>query len=117
MAGEIKNTTTINYSKGGSIEKITLSETIDVSGNHFVRESKAASTSDGTLPLGGVTTPGEFYFYNKDATNYILIGADGSSYPIKLKPAEAARGRWNGAAVHFKSGAGTPVLDYFIADD
>ena len=117
MSQEIKTTTQISYLKNNVTEKITFATSVDVSGSGMVRLTKAAATGDATLALGGITTIGQFYFHNCDDTNNILIGADGSSYPLELKPGEDARGRWNGAAVHFKSNAGTPLLEYFLSDD
>lgn len=72
----------------------------------------SVATSDASLAKGGVSTIGYVYLRNLDATNYILIGADGTNYPIKLKPGEQAAFPWNDTNVHAKANTAACNLQY-----
>jgi hypothetical protein len=49
--------------------------------------------------------------------NVILIGADGSSYPNRLKGGEPGFVRWNGAAIHAKANTVAADLEYLLLPD
>lgn len=49
--------------------------------------------------------------------NVILLGADGSSYPNKLKGGEFSVVRWNGAAIHAKANTIAADLEYILISD
>jgi hypothetical protein len=49
--------------------------------------------------------------------NVILLGADGSSYPIKLKGEDFALLRFNGAAAHAKANTIASKLEYILISD
>lgn len=49
--------------------------------------------------------------------NVILLGADGSSYPNKLKGGEFSVTRWNGAAIHGKANTIATDLESILISD
>lgn len=100
----------------GAARSLSLSKTTVPTGGDYVSGTVATSTSDGTIALGAVGTPGTVNVINRDATNSIDIGSDGTLYPIRLAPGVGASIPWNAAAVHHKSTAATPVLEYFITE-
>jgi hypothetical protein len=91
--------------------------TVTGSGGHHMLDEVVLSTSDSNLSKGNVGTIGRFFAKNLDVTNNILIGSDGTLYPIMLKPGEWISGRWNAAAFHAKSAAGAPKLKYLLVED
>ena len=108
----------ITFIKGSS--NVTLPakvNSITVSGKHYVRKTQTIGTTDETLDLGDIGTIGVVVLTNQDATNYILIGPDGSSYPIRLKPGEGFPFRWNGAAIHAKANSAPCDLEQLIVED
>ena len=44
------------------------------------------ATSETSVALTGITTPGVAIIYNLDATNYCEVGTTTTDYPIKLRP-------------------------------
>lgn len=88
-----------------------------VSGTVPIRSTASIGTGDETLALGDITTIGWIYIRNTDSTNYVTIGPDGSSYPIKLKPNEWMIGRWNAAAIHAKANTAACVIEYLLLPD
>ncbi len=88
-----------------------------VSGTHAIGSFQSIGTGDETLGLGDVATIGYVFLKNTNDTNFITIGPDGSSYPIKLKPGEFAVTRWNAAAIHAKADTATCILQYMIIED
>ena len=98
---------------------INVAETVfvTVSGVHAVHASQNIGTGDETLDIAAVGTIGFVYFKNLDDTNFILIGEDGSSYPIKLMPGEIAVMRWSAAAIHAKSDTAACDLEYAVIED
>jgi hypothetical protein len=113
---EIRLQTQFTFNKNNVSESINNTVSVTVTGNNMIHQTKAAATTDATLPLGAIATLGQCYFKNTDNTNNILIGIDGTTYPIQLSPGEDARCRINGSAIHFKSNAGTPLLEYLLAE-
>jgi hypothetical protein len=93
--------------------------TVTGSGGHHMLDEVTLSTSDTNLSKGNVGTIGRFFAKNLSATvgENILIGSDGTLYPIMLKPGEWISGRWNAAAFHAKAAAGTPKLKYMLVED
>ncbi len=118
MANELRlNLGNFSFTKGtASASAPGQSLGVTVSGTHFIGNSQSIGTGDETLALGDVATNGYVFFKNTDPTNFIIIGADGSSYPIKLKPGEFAVMRWNGAAIHAKADTATCILQYTIIE-
>ena len=67
-----------------------------------------ATTADATLGTTLVSTIGWVVLVNLDNTNSVLVGANGTDYPILISPGQAFAAKWNAAAIHYKASAGTP---------
>ncbi len=119
MAGELRiNLSSFTFSKGTANATTPLqSVAVTVSGTHSSSGNQSIGTGDETLALVDVSTIGYVFLKNTDATNFITVGPDGSSYPLKLKPGEFAIVRWNGAAIHAKADTATCILQYMIIED
>ncbi len=118
MANELRiNLTTFNFAKGTASAN-TQPQTIGVtvSGTHSSSGNQSIGTGDETVALVDVSTIGYVFLKNTDATNFMTIGPDGSSYPIKLAPGEFAVVRWNAAAIHAKADTATCILQYMIIE-
>lgn len=115
MASELLLQASLKFSKGGALFETNFPSTyFDVSGSVGNKQVQAIGTSDEVLPLGDVATIGYVMLKNLDATNYILVGSDGTLYPIRLKPGEVALMRWNEAAIHAKANTAICNLEYTI---
>jgi hypothetical protein len=121
MANELTvNLASIGYLKGTVAINITPSPSplvINVTGLHSVHDTVALTTSDLVLSKGNIVTIGLVYLKNLDLTNVIQISDDGTVYALSLKPGEYFYFRWNAAAVHAKSVAGSPQLEYAMIED
>jgi hypothetical protein len=119
MANELTiNLPTITYIKSPFSESLAPGVLqVTVNGKQVVHGSIGLSTADLTLNKGNIGTYGYIYFRNQDNTNNVQIGSDGTLFGQMLKPGEAAVVRWNAAAVHAKSVAGAPILEYWAVED
>ena len=117
MSQEIRNTTTFAYNKNGATRGRTGVTTVqDATGNAVVDDVQSIGTSDETLDKGDIGTIGFLYAKNLDALHYIDIGADGSTYPIRLQPGVDCRTPWNSSAVHAKANTAACLLDYVVIE-
>lgn len=115
MAQEIQASGALSFIKGGANLSASFSNTyFDAAGSAGVKNVASIGTSDETLALGDVSTIGWVYAKNLDATNFILLSADGTLYNIKLKPGEFFIGRWNGAAIHAKADTAACLMESLI---
>jgi hypothetical protein len=119
MASELTiNIPSITYVKAPFSEQLTPGILlITVTGKQVSHGSIGLSTSDTTLNKGNIGTLGYVYFKNLDAVNNVTIGSDGTLFNLTLKPGEFGVIRWNAAAIHAKSAAGTPLLEYWMVED
>lgn len=123
MADELTISSSIRFVKGTAPNTLTISRSsasqrVTVSGMTGIQNVVSIGTSDEELSLGDIGTIGYCWFKNLDATNYLTIGPDGASYPIKLKAGETAGPlRWNGAAIHALANTGACVLEYILVPD
>jgi hypothetical protein len=118
MANEITiNLSSITYVKDVYSDTITPGTLqISVTGKHAIHDDVVLSTIDLSLAKGNIGTIGFFYVKNKDNTNNVLIGTDGTNFPFILIPGSAMFGYINGAALHAKSAAGAPLLEYYLVE-
>src|SRR5438046_8579315 len=117
MAAELSLTIDASQTKNGVTFGLSFTGTVDVSGNTPISEVKSIATTDTSLDLGGISTPGYLIAKNLDVTNYITLGGDGTNYFDKLKPGEFMVKRWNGAAVHAKANSAACLLQYLLIPD
>jgi hypothetical protein len=117
MAKELQIAASVNFNKGGAQVGRRWSSKIDVAGSVGLHNTKTIATSDTTLPIEEIGTIGYVAFHNLDATNYVDIGPDGSSYPIRLMPGEFSGPiHWNAAAVHCKANTASCKLEYVAVE-
>lgn len=118
MANELTITTSLTFVKGNAqTTRNSGSASVTVSGTAYTTGVQSIGTSDETLSLDEIVTPGYLLLHNLNATNFILVGADGSSYPVKLKAGEWGMFRFNGAAIHAKADTGACLLEYYLISD
>lgn len=128
MANEIQLTVAMQVTKGLlQYSQIPGTSLFDMSGTKSAGGAQTAATGNGVaIDLGTltVTTLGYAYFRNTSSTagEVILIGTGTSSFVpfIELGPREFCVFRFNstgsGVTPTFKSSAGTPTLQYWIAE-
>lgn len=117
MANEINTSTNLTFSKNGSPPvQWSTSGNVTVAGSYYSNGIVSIGTADESLPLADVGTIGFVCIKNLDATNFVLIGADGTNYPLKLLPGEECKTRWNGAAVHAKADTAACKVAYLIVE-
>ena len=117
MANEIAYSFTLSFSKSGAGDSKAVSGNVNVSGTDYVRGVQAVGTSDETISLVDVGTPGWCYLKNLDATNYVEAGSDGTNYFVKMKAGESAFFRVASAAVHVKANTASCNVEYMIIED
>lgn len=107
----------MQFAKGGATLARTFTTLISVYGSACFSNVQVVNTTDTTLDLGGIGTIGYVIFNNLDGANFIDIGADGSSYPIRLqKGTQSGPLSWNGAAIHAKADTASCKLQYDIVE-
>jgi len=120
MAGELRTSlNTFRFVKDGSdVSLPPVLVNFDVAGENYVRRTQLIDITDTPLDLGDISTPGYLFAWNFDTGNFVTIGEDGSSYPVKLKPNFG----WgvlcfNGAAIHAIADTAPCIIEYFLIDD
>jgi len=111
MADELTATARIQYAKGNELADWKATITATVTGTGYVDEVVTIGTTDETLAFGdiGSANIGWYQITNLDATNYVLVGFDGSTYPHKLTDGTTTakgghvQGFNNGATIHAKA--------------
>jgi hypothetical protein len=117
MANELKNSGSCKFSKNGAIFDIVSGSQHDVTGENAIKATKQLTTTDVTLDKGYIGTIGRVFILNLDTTNAVLVGVNGTDYPIKVKPSSHAQWDANAADVHAKSAAGTPDIEYLLIEE
>src|ERR1043166_6864209 len=114
---ELSLKTVLTYSKNNASVARSISSQFVVSASPLSQGVQNIPTTDATLDLNAIGTIGYVYVRNLDATNYIIIGSDGSAYPLKLKAGEWAVFRWNAAAIHVKANTAACDVEYSAFSD
>lgn len=119
MANELQVAGSISFTPttGATLAEDFARAYLTVSGVSGIGNIISVGTGDESLALGDISTIGWVYARNLDATNYILLSADGTLYNIKMKAGEFFLGRWNGAAIHAKANTGACNMKYLIIPD
>lgn len=118
MANELTLSFSLALAKGGAVAaRSSGTKLVTVSGTAYVANIPSIGTADEVLALGDVATNGYILLHNLDATNFITLGADGSSYPIKVLAGEWSLLRWNGAAIHAKADTAACLLEYYLVSN
>lgn len=113
MSNEGSYSAAITFNNGGEHVALSSSGNISPSEVKGIAIDGTADTVDGTVALSGLTAFGTVMILNRDESNYITVGPDGSSYPIKISAGRTAGPiEWNAAAMHIK--AHTAACDYTV---
>ena len=119
MANELTLNLSVSFSKGLASAFKGINQFVDVAGSNYVTGTLATSTSDATIDDGDIGTLGWVVLLNLSTTasENILVGDDGTNYPVIMEPGEPAIFRCNGGTVHVKSSTGTPSVEYLLIED
>ena len=108
MASEISFSAQLNYSKNGASLSSQCSTVATVAGVKYADVMQAITTAGVTVTFGTVGTVGVFMLQNIDPTNYVDVGFDGSTYPIRLAAVSGTQGGFiiapnNGSTIYAKA--------------
>jgi hypothetical protein len=94
MANEITITASLSFNKplvtNGTVGKSVNNLQINVSGTVYHEGAMLVPTSETTIPIGSLTTPGWAVITNLDPTNYVQIYCVTGQKGVKLLPGETA---------------------------
>ena len=117
MANELSISIAFAETKNGVTFSKSFTKTVTITGDNPIAKVQSVATSDTTVDIGGIGTPGYFVAKNLDATNYVTLGTDGTNYFDQLKAGEIMVKRWNGAAIHAKANTAACLLEYLLLPD
>ena len=108
MASELSFSAQLNYAKNSAALSTQCSVTVDVAGIKYADVVQAIATTNTTVVFGDVGTVGVFMLQNIDYTNYIDIGFNGTTYPIRLAAVSGSQGGFmiapnNGSTIYAKA--------------
>lgn len=116
---------TLSSLSGGNYNNVAWAA-VDGADSYDIYRTSAGGTPSSTGKIGNtVSLTFDDIGYAGDAStapatgvdNVILLGADGSSYPNKLKGEEFSVVRHNGAAIHAKANTIATDLEYILISD
>lgn len=85
MSNELNAVASLNFNKGGANLGVANQNATDISGSLYADVIRLVPTSPTVITFGNITGVGWFMVQNLDNTNYVDIGFDGSTWPIRLK--------------------------------
>jgi len=91
MANELTTSVVLEYEKGAASFAVTEEVTVTVTGTLYCDLSQSIATSSTAVDFGTVGTPG-WVFIQNIGTNYVEIGFDTTTWPIKLSAGTATAG-------------------------
>lgn len=118
MAGELTITGSVSFLKDLAEFKSRATSKLDVAGQNGIQFVKQMSDVDYTFDKGAIGTIGRVFVKNLDADNEVWIGANGSDYPIKIKPLSFISMDWNASDVHGVCDTGlTAYIEATLTED
>lgn len=118
MAGELTVTSSVSFLKDGAEFKSRGSARLDVAGQNGIKFVKQMTDVDYTFDKGAIGTIGRVFVANLDADNEVWIGANGSDYPLKIKPLSHISTDWNAADIHGVCDTGlTAYIEATLTED
>lgn len=108
MASELSFSAQLNYAKNSAALSTQCSVTVDVAGIKYADVLQAITTGGSTVTFGTIGTVGVFMLQNIDYTNYIDIGFDGATYPVRLAAVSGSQGGFmiapnNGSTIYARA--------------
>lgn len=95
MAKEITLSGGLSFKKGAMTAKLSVSDTRDMAGTHYIQRVDEIGASEETVSKGDIVTLGYVAFKNVGETGVIQIGGTTGVYAIKLDPGEGIAGvKW-----------------------
>ena len=95
MANEAQANASLNFSKSGAVLAGAAGTATTVAGTKCANVTQLIPTASTVVVFGAITAVGWFIIQNLDNTNYVDIGFDNSTWPIRLK-ADANAGNAGG---------------------
>ena len=108
MASEISFSASLSYAKSGTSLNRQCSTTLDVAGLKYADVVQTIATGGSTVTFGTVGTVGVFMLQNIDPANYVDVGFDGSTYPVRLAAVSGTQGGFiiapnNGSTIYARA--------------
>ena len=108
MASEISFSAQLNYSKSGASLSSQCSTVATVAGVKYADVMQTITTAGSTVTFGTVGTVGVFMLQNIDPTNYVDVGFDGTTYPVRLAAVSGTQGGFiiapnNGSTIYARA--------------
>jgi hypothetical protein len=121
MANEITVSLSLEFSKGGSSDKMRkMGQQFTLSGTDYIHKTQIVGTSEEAIVIGEIGTPGWCFFRNLDDTNYVSIrAATGATSTVELKAGESCCFRLaRGATAPFAiANTSSVTIEYLILED
>lgn len=113
-AADFNGQVSFNFNKSNSTLQASEQISANTTSVFFMSAVKSIGTADVTVATGDLPSIGFVMLRNlaatsTNATPTLLIGPDGSSYPLALKAGESALFRWNQPALHLKADTNLPL--------
>jgi hypothetical protein len=119
MANELNLNLVFSVSNSG----LAMSQQVGAQYNQSTAATSASvatvGTTESTISLAGITTPGFLYLKNMDSTSYVDVGRASGSYFVRVKPGEVALFRLQPAVITLyviASGASVLLYHWLLAD-
>lgn len=121
MANEITYQINLLLKNGSLADQFASGSLVANQSSAFlIRNVQTIGTTEESLQLGDITTPGFAVFQNLDATNYVEIGSfvGGTFYPfMKLKKGEIGMCRVGVTAIYAKANTSPVNIFYIVYSD
>jgi len=85
MSNELNAVASLNFDKNGAAMEVANQTATDITGTLYADVIRLVPTSSTVITFGNITAVGWFMVQNLDNTNYVDIGFDGTTWPIRLK--------------------------------
>lgn len=119
MADELTVSAKLNFTKGGV--SVALGKTglqVDVAGDEFTHLIQTIGTTEESLNLGDVSSPGFCILVNLDSTNFVeLRPGSAKDDMIKLKPGEVAMFRLATSTPYAIADTGACRVQFIVFED
>lgn len=119
MANELTLNLQLSFNKSNiSVQKLSGSKQLTVSGTDYVQETWSVPTSVTAIPLGAVGTPGFVIITNKDSVNFVDIydGTSGNAC-VRIKAGEWALFRFKTATPAAKADTAAVKVEFLLISD
>jgi hypothetical protein len=113
MANELTVSCSLSFTKANCQQVVqAITTQVTVAGTYTTQSVQLIGTVDETVTMSAdMGTIGFVLFQNLDATNFILIGNDGSNYPTKILAGQISLVHFNGT-IHAKADTGACKLGF-----